>query len=449
MFRSDSRQAKSSLTRLLSEELRREEAVTLPVEPDGETARGGEMLLRDALREGASDIHLEPQSDGMRIRLRIDGALLDAAHLTVLQGQRIMRHYKALAGMDAVNNNKPQDARRSVRLDERTIDLRLAGTPCAWGEKLTIRLLDPDRLASGLDELGMSDAARDRIIKRLAHPTGMFLAVGPTGCGKTTTLYALLQHLKLQERSVVTVEEPVEYKIDGITQISVDARRNITYADVLKSIVRLDPDYILLGEMREPSAAQTALTLCSGGRGLLSSLHARDAAASVSVLRNWGISNLDIAATLETVVAQRLVRKLCIQCRRRGAIHPSEAEWLASSGLPTPETAWQPVGCGACHQVGYQGRIAVFEVWCPNEQDRALIREGADEHHLRHRLIQDGMTTLVHEVLAKTETGVTTLSEAMRCPPALSDAGASRFAPRPKDPEPTARAARTPQPAHA
>ncbi len=378
---------------------------------DDEVSHLALALLDDAIRVGASDIHLEPHRDGIQVRLRVDGALLDTHLLRRAHGERIQRHFKSLGGLDPIGAFRPQDARESIDVAGTQIDVRLSTAPCAFGEKLAMRLLDPRRIKEQLDELGISDALGSHIRSWMNSISGMFLVGGPTGCGKTTTLYALLHQLRLAERSVVTIEDPIEYRLEGISQMQVDARHGLTFAEGLRAMLRLDPDYMLLGEIRDSAAAHAAIEAAMSGRVLMSTLHCRDAAGVVTALRNWGAADHEISVTLQLVVSQRLVRRLCPACRSERA--PTEAEriWLDSLGQPAPPRVWTAAGCDECRQLGYSGRTGVFEVWRLDESDAARIAARSGEAALRKSLMQRGHTFLFHDALAKAQDGTTSLDE--------------------------------------
>lgn len=404
------------LTLLLTRELSQPSSSASRLISESEIERLGALLLQDALRVDASDIHLDPQQDGFWLRLRVDGELLDAHLLTPELGLRMTRHYKTMAGLDPSSSVRPQDARRSVRIGERNVDLRLAVAPAAWGEKLTIRLLDSERLQSDLAALGLNDERRDEIEEWMRRMSGLMLVVGPTGSGKSTTLYTILQRLRTRQRSVVTIEDPVEYKLNGITQIQIDPRRGLDFADAIRSVVRLDPDYLLVGEIRDPESAHAAMSVASGGRTLLSTLHSKDAVGAITALRHWGVSNHELAACVELVVAQRLVRRLCKNCARTELVGRTQRAWLVSLGVTTLERMSHPVGCEQCHHTGYAGRVGIFEVWRPCDELRSLLLSNADEATLRAKLAELGHDTLVTDAFSKAESGLTSLSEVITMP---------------------------------
>ena len=372
----------------------------------------GDVLLRDALRERATDIHLDPQSDGVRVRFRIDGRLHDAASLGRDHGIHLIRHFKAISNLDPVNALRLADARITYGLDGEDVDLRLACAPTVAGEKLSIRVLDRNRVEQRLDELGLSPQDHDLIRAWLAGASGMFLMVGPTGSGKTTTAYALLHELKGQERSVVTIEDPVEYQVPGINQIPVDHHHEMGFAEVLKGVLRLDPDYVFVGEIRDNATARAAADASASGRVLMTTLHSPDAVGTVTALRNRGLTDEAIASAVRVVVAQRLVRRLCPHCRRRQPPDALDLKWIAALGVvERVDQVWTAAGCEACRSTGYLGRVGVFEVWTVTEEAQHLLLDHATPELLRRQSRQAGFRTLAFDGWAKASAGVTSLSE--------------------------------------
>ncbi|HRX86304.1 MAG TPA: GspE/PulE family protein [Phycisphaerae bacterium] len=378
---------------------------------EADHARLGDAVLRDAIRERASDIHLEPQHNGVRLRFRVDGVLMDTELLTTEQGQHLIRHFKVLSGLDPIATFRPHDARTTVDVDGEPVDIRLASAPCVFGEKLALRLLDQRRVKQRIDELGLGGSARDAIRSWLDSMSGMFLVCGPTGSGKTTTLYALLHELRVAERSVVTIEDPVEYQLEGITQMHVDHRHGVEFATGLRAMLRLDPDYLLLGEIRDEGSAEAALEAATSGCVLLSTLHSRNAVNVITALRNWKLADHELAATLEVVVAQRLVRQLCTECRVQRAPDDVERAWFESLNQPVPDAVWHAPGCDACAHLGYRGRTGLFEVWRLSEDDKQLIAEHGDERALRERLRSRSDGSLIDDGLQKVADGETSVAE--------------------------------------
>ena len=371
----------------------------------------GKALLEDAVRGRATDIHITPQTGCVQIRFRIDGALVDVASLATEEGMRILRYFKTAGELPSGTAFRPHDARMTLKLGEGELDLRLATAPCIAGEKLAIRILDPNRIEQRIEDLGLRQDDQSKIGLWLGRASGMFLVAGPTGSGKTTTLYALLHKLKFLERSVVTVEDPVEYRIDGIAQMQIDPQRGLTFAVGLKAMLRLDPDYLLLGEVRDGESAQAALEVASAGRGMLSTLHSRDAVGVVTALRNWDLQDFEIATALEMVVAQRLVRKLCPHCRHLEAPRQEEIQWLESFRLPVPRRTWHAGQCDKCRGIGFSGRTGVFEIWTLNKEDYHQILVHDDERGLRENLARQDFHPLLADGLEMVAGGTTSLDE--------------------------------------
>ena len=368
-------------------------------------------VMEDACRGRATDVHFEPFSAGWRVRFRIDGVLHDAAQVSAGLGERMVRSLRIAANLDPVVSFVPQDARCRFALLDRTLDLRLATVPCMGGEKLALRLLDPQRIQHRIEELGLRPSDLGLLQGWLGEVGGMFLVTGPTGSGKTTTLYALIHELELSTQAVVTVEDPVEYPVDGITQIEVNTPLGLTFAVGLKAMLRLDPDYLLLGEIRDAESAQIAVEAAATGHCVMSTLHSPDTAGVVILLRNWGIRDHQIASALQIALNQRLVRRLCQKCRQRCAPSKTEILWLKALALPAIDEVYRATGCEACQHTGYQGRIGVFEVWQKDDSDYELILSHTDAQSLRRHLRKRGLQTALEDGLARVREGVTTLSE--------------------------------------
>ncbi|MBI1336449.1 MAG: type II/IV secretion system protein [Phycisphaera sp.] len=376
-----------------------------------DTTRLAEDMIRDAVRERATDIHIDPQSVGSRIRLRVDGRVIDTAVLNEMQTHRLVNQVKTLADIDPVKTFAPEDARLTYELDGNLIDIRVTIVPCVTGEKIAIRLLDPQRVSSNITSLGLNHDAESELKDWLAGVSGLFLVTGPTGSGKTTLLYALLHEIRKHQRSIVTIEDPVEYQIDGITQVQVDTRHGLTFAQGLRTMLRLDPDYLMLGEVRDAESARSAIDASISGRALMSTMHARDAVSTLSALRNWGATDLEIAVSLSVVVAARLVRRLCENCRQECPVTDEQKKWLAAMGVPSPKKNFTSPGCPSCKNLGYLGRTGVFETWRLDESDYDLILTGVDEHSMRKHLARKKHRTLVHDAMDKVEAGITSLAE--------------------------------------
>ncbi|HEY3899942.1 MAG TPA: GspE/PulE family protein [Chthoniobacter sp.] len=371
-------------------------------------------LLADARSARASDIHLDSHVGVIRIRFRIDGFLHDVATLPAERGIRLLRFLKVHAGLDPAPSLSPEDAHLRFDFDGIPQDLRLACAPCVTGDKITLRIHRRGPVTRQLRDLGLTDADRERIEYWLGDISGMFVVAGPVGSGKTTTLYALLSALHLTERHIVTIEDPVEYEMDRINQIEVDERRGLTYENCLRSVLRHDPDYILLGEIRDHESARVAMEASGMGRVVLSTMHGRNAAGVVTALRSLGIGDYEIAASLAFIVAQRLVRKLCPACRKEEAPSDFERRWLETRGETVPNSMWHAKGCEQCQRSGYFERTGIFEVVPLKERIYDLILTGEDEHGLRRELSLAGHRLLLQDGLEKVFRGITDLSELSR-----------------------------------
>lgn len=385
-----------------------------------ETESWARGLLDDAKQNRASDIHLDSQSDALRVRFRIDGALHDVASLPLEPGQRLLRFIKVHAGLDPAPALVPEDAHLRFDFDSEPLDVRLACVPCVLGDKLTMRIHQRTPVTRRLRDLGLSDADRDRIERWLGDISGMFVVAGPVGSGKTTTLYALLAELHLAERNIVTIEDPVEYQLERLNQIEVDEKHGLTFEHCLRSALRHDADYILLGEVRDQESARVAMEASGMGRVVLTTMHGRNAAGVVTAFRSLGIANFEIAASLAFIVAQRLVRRLCLHCRQQEAPTEAECQWLEGRGEAIPRKVWHSKGCPQCQGTGYFDRIGIFEVVPVTERIYDLILANEDEHCLRHAFRQAGQRLLLQDGLEKALNGVTDIRE-------LTHTGAQTF----------------------
>ncbi len=383
-----------------------------PTDGAGERTRAlATALLEDARREHASDIHLDPVTEGYAVRFRIDGALVDTLLLPSEPGLHLLRYFKTHADMDPAFALRPQDWRAALPVANGEISVRVATGPGVRGEKPALRLLPHALTRPPLDQLGLSVPDYEALTRALHDVRGMVLISGPTGSGKSTTLYALMRELARKGRAIVSVEDPVEYVLDGVTQLQVNARQGLTYAEGVKGLLRLDPDVIVLGEMRDAASARAALDGADSGHVFLSTLHARDAAGTISVLRHLGLADHEIAASVDLLVAQRLVRRLCRACRKPEPPTADEARWLRLCNHPVPDKTWHPVGCPECSGSGYRGRTGVFEIHRLREEDADLILAHADEHTLRRRLRSCGSLSLLDDDLAKVAEGLTSITD--------------------------------------
>jgi len=374
-------------------------------------------LLVEAVHSAASDIHVEPQPDGLRVRYRVDGMLRDVARVPRTSSAALISRLKISAGLDIAERRLPQDGRLRFHADGVAVDARVSTLPGIHGEKLVIRLLPTGEVAE-LDSLGL-DADQLAVLRSAAHaPQGLIVFTGPTGSGKTHTLYSLLREISVPERNVVTLEDPVEIQFPGITQVQINERTGLDFARGLRAILRQDPDVILVGEIRDTETAELAVRAALTGHLVLTTLHTLDAAAAVTRLVDMGVAPFLVASSLTAVIAQRLVRRPCPRCVEDAA---PDSGMLAALG----DHDWSGarfvagVGCHHCGGTGYQGRTGIFEVLAVDAMVRAVLRRSGDEETIRATAIEAGMTTLRAAALRAVRTGVTTVEEVLRvCPPA-------------------------------
>jgi general secretion pathway protein E len=397
---------------LVSELLRAvEERETRPEEELAGEPLEADALLRDAVRERATDIHLDGKVGGLVIRMRVDGLVYDGAQLPGAQGARLMNQLKTMANVTVGASFFPEEGRFTRESDGRMLDLRVAHAPCLSGDTLSIRVFSTPGPAQEIHQLGLEEPFLENIQDWIDGLNGLLLVVGPTGSGKTTTLYALLHRLRLHERNVVTIEDPVEYQVDGINHIRVDLKHGLDYAEGVKAILRMDPDYVMVGEIRDATSARAAVSAATSGRAVMSTVHCRDAVGAVNALRNYGLNGSEISANVMLVVAQRLVRTLCPHCRVMARPDAGTARWLSSLERTAPELLGAAVGCEQCHGLGYLGRTGIFEVWRIDAEEYQLILEEADRRTLYRHLRQRGHRFLLDNGLKKAQEGVTSSDE--------------------------------------
>lgn len=376
------------------------------------------LIFNQAVRDSASDVHIEPQEKSPRVRFRIDGVLHEVMRPPQrLQGSLISR-VKVMAGMDIANRRVPQDGRTSLKVDGRVVDFRVASLPSAYGEKLTLRLLDRNSRVITLSELGFPPAQLDTFKKIIGLPYGCFLVTGPTGSGKSTTLYAALTELNSVEKHIITVEDPIEYRLEGINQVQVNPRAGLTFATGLRSILRNDPDIIMIGEIRDRETARMAVESALTGHLVLSTLHTNDAAGALTRLGDMDIEPYLTASSVAAVLAQRLVRLLCRQCREPYQI---SAEKILSSAADFPLadtedmlTLYRPKGCLHCSNTGYKGRKGVYELLVMSDTIRQLTLQRRASGEIARAAVEEGMITLRQDGLLKVKQGLTTLEEVLR-----------------------------------
>ena len=371
------------------------------------------LLIREAHEARASDIHLESTREGVRARFRVDGVLVEVPSPPKGLQAAVVSRIKLLAELDIAERRQPQDGRIRVRLEERELDLRVSTVPTLYGESVVLRLLDRGGRPVALDELGMDPGTLARLRTTALRPHGILLATGPTGSGKTTTLYAALGLRQRTTEKIITVEDPVEYHLEGVTQVPVQRKVGMTFAAALRSLLRQDPDVLMVGEMRDPETAEIAVQAAMTGHLVFSTLHTNDAASALPRLLDLKVESYLVAATLEGVLAQRLVRKICPECRERYRVDPQTAALLAARPVGTL-TLERGHGCPACRGTGYRGRTGIFELLTVTDEVKQAVGRGACASELRELARAQGMTTLREDGWAKAQGGVTTVEEVLR-----------------------------------
>ena len=375
-----------------------------------------DLVVKSAIKAGASDVHVEPMEKGVLIRHRLDGLLKEVMDLPKWVHEGLIARLKIMAGMDIAEKRLPQDGRvRVATEDGKDVDFRASTLRTLHGEKMVLRVLDQNRGVPPLEELGFSSGAFTDLRSFLKFQHGMILVVGPTGSGKTTTLCSALMSVQSERTNVITIEDPIEYQLPGINQTQVNEKIKLTFASALRSILRQDPDVILVGEIRDQETAKIAMQAAQTGHLVLSTLHTDDAPSAVTRLTDIGIEPYVIASATIGIVAQRLVRRLCPSCRRQYTPNP---ETLRSLKITEAEAAnipfYRPVGCESCHQTGYKGRIGIYEVMKISDRLRSMIAQRASEDAIREAAQSTGMLTLGDDALAKVKAGVTTAEELLR-----------------------------------
>jgi len=381
---------------------------------DGPVIRLVNSIIGQAVEEGASDIHFEPDRGGMRVRFRVDGVLRETTEIPqkrMVAG--LISRVKIMGHLDIAERRVPQDGRTTLTVGDHAVDIRIVTLPGVHGEGLVMRLLDKEQALIGLDALGMPDASRAVFERGFTSAYGAVLATGPTGSGKSTTLYSALNAINSPERNIITIEDPVEYQVPGITQVQVNLKAGLSFATGLRSMLRADPDVILVGEIRDSETAQIAVEAALTGHLVLSTLHTNDAPSALTRLTEMGIEPFLTASALECVVAQRLVRKLCVYCKQRALV---SSEALAAAGFPAEfdVEAWEPQGCGRCGGTGYKGRTGLYEVMAMSEEIRSMTIERTSADEIRRVAIEQGMLTVRDDGLEKVRCGTTSIAEVSR-----------------------------------
>jgi type IV pilus assembly protein PilB len=376
------------------------------------------LIFNQAVSAGTSDIHIEPQEKSMRVRFRIDGVLHDAMHPPKKLHAPLVSRIKVMANMDIAERRVPQDGRISLKVDNKAVDVRVATLPTAYGEKVTMRLLNRSGRLITLEELGFPLPELEKYRRIMKMPYGFILVTGPTGSGKSTTLYATLSAINSVEKNIITVEDPIEYRLDGLNQMQVNVRAGLTFANGLRSILRSDPDIIMIGEIRDTETARIAVESALTGHLVFSTIHTNDAAGAITRLGDMGIETFLTASSLAGVVAQRLARILCPHCKE--AYEISREQLLSNiPDFPLEEgeeklTLHRAKGCFRCSNTGYKGRVGVYELLLVNEEIKRLTLQHASSSEINDAAVAAGMVTLRQDGLRKVKQGITSVEEIMR-----------------------------------
>src|ERR671913_6643 len=389
------------------------------ISEDAPVVRLVNVLLVDALRRGASDIHIEPYEKELRIRFRIDGVLYDVMHPPLKMRDAMISRLKIMSKLDISEKRLPQDGRIKIKVKvdsrSRELDFRVSTLPTLFGEKVVLRLLDKENLMLDMTKLGFEPESLVKFQRNISRPYGMVLVTGPTGSGKTNTLYSALQSLNTIQTNIMTAEDPVEFNLMGINQVQMKEQIGLNFAAALRAFLRQDPNIILVGEIRDFETAEIAIKAALTGHLVLSTLHTNDAPSTISRLMNMGIEPFLVATSVNLIQAQRLIRRICTQCKTP---HPHAAQALVDAGF-TPDEAAKVVpqkgaGCERCNNSGYKGRVGLYEVMEITDELRELILVGASALELRRKAIEEGMITLRGSGLRKIKDGVTTIEEVLR-----------------------------------
>ena len=379
---------------------------------DGSVIKIVDSMIEQATEEDASDIHIEPEKDKLRLRYRIDGFLQEISSLPKQYHPPIVSRIKVLAKMDISQKRKSQDGQIRLKIRNRMVDFRISTYPVIHGEKVVIRILDPLKAKVRLGDLGFSKDTIQRFNQIITEPNGMVLVTGPTGSGKTTTLYAALNSINSQEKNIVTIEDPIEYQLENINQANVDEKAGVTFANSLRTILRQDPDVIMVGEIRDTETAQLAIRAALTGHLVFSTVHTNDAVGTITRLVNMELDPFLLSSSIRGILAQRLLRKVCQKCKET---YQPDSKLLQKYDCDEGNLAfYKSVGCPQCRNTGYKGRIGIFEFLIPNDKIRNLIQQKSPENQIRNEALKSGMVSLKDDGFGKARQGITTLEELER-----------------------------------
>jgi len=426
---------KESVTGAIEEIIKDSAVSSLEIIKDEEQAEAGEedilksideapvikltnYILKNAVEEKASDIFIEPLTDFSRVRYRIDGLLRVAQTFPRDMFNSVISRIKVISNLNITEHRLPQDGRFRMTFDEREVDFRVSIMPSTLGEKTVLRILDKTAVNLSLDRLGYEEEVKEKIKQDSLSSYGMILLCGPTGSGKTTALYSILQHIYSPEKNIVTVEEPIEYQLEGINQVNVNYEVKLTFASALRSILRQDPDVIMVGEMRDYETVDIGIKAALTGHLVLSTLHTTSSPGSITRLVNMGVEPFLLSSTLLGIMAQRLLRRLCPKCKE---LDPVSADLRKECRLSPQAEVYKAKGCGFCNHTGYKGRVAITEYLQLDPVLRRMINESASEHELKKEARKRGMRTLREDGILKAEQGLTSLKEVMRVTAADED----------------------------
>lgn len=387
---------------------------SLKVNDDAPIIRMVNSILVQAVQGRCSDIHIEPQEFDVRVRFRVDGELYEVLTLPRASLAAVVSRVKIMAGIDISEKRLPQDGRFRLNLENREIDFLVSTLPVSYGEKVVMRILDRANALVRIDQLGLSNKNKENILALSRRPHGMFLVTGPTGSGKTTTLYSVLSEINSVDKNIITLEDPIEYTLSGINQVQTNPKAGLTFASGLRSILRQDPDVIMVGEIRDHETAQLAVQAALTGHLVLSTLHTNSAVGTIARLTDMGIEEFLLASSLAGIISQRLVRHLCVNCRKKYILDEDTANRL---GIPeeSGNEFYRSAGCNMCRQLGYQGRIALHEIMITGPRVRDIISRGeTSEDVMEQAAIEEGMITIKKDGINKAKQGITTLEEVMK-----------------------------------